>query len=312
MRKTSYLAGELAGRGTMLVLPLRCDSRGFIYLRNYNPEIDKVPVVRISPDGERKAFFRVSAAPEFANSGAIDYAVGLRGEVYFLTSLKRQPVIVKFREDGSFESTTKLDSRFDPNHLAVFASGDFLVVGHKLSEKRGRTSERFTGIFDRGGRLLRELRLPGDPAPEPEDKKPRTEDPDPPEDEALELGQAEPAEDGNIYLMRASSPPQVHVISPAGDLLRTLTIRPPAEGFKVGPMQVAGGKVVLEFNQDSPDGTRSIYLFTVSDAVTGEKTIEYVPPANGTGTFACYTPNGFTFLTTMPGGRRALSHLAPY
>jgi len=110
-----------------------------------------------------------------------------------------------------------------------------------------------------------------------------------------ELGEAAPADDGNIYLMRAGEKPLILVISPAGELVRRLTLDPPGPEYQGHSFSVAGGMIIMAFFKPNNDKQNSgTKLYSLYDAETGERQLDYDPPPDA-GIFACYTPNQFTF-----------------
>jgi len=276
-----------------IMVPVKCDAKRNIYYRGYqrgNPMA--APVVKISAEGKHGPVFALDSVPGFEGGPFKDFAVSLRGGVYLLAGREKEQVIVSFDEDGKYISTIKLESRFAPAQIASFPSGEFLVTGMELRlAKEGVPSgEPFTAIFDGRGELTKRLDLPDDVKPAARPKE--GEDPNP----AISLGMAMPGDDGNIYSMRFASPPVVHVISPGGEVLRRMAIAPPAGNFRAITMKVAGGKLVVQFEENDPATDIAQRVFSLLDAETGEKILDYEPAPEVGGAFACYTPNGFTFL----------------
>lgn len=115
---------------------------------------------------------------------------------------------------------------------------------------------------------------------------------------ALSLTSAEPGDDGNIYLIRPSETPSVYVVSPGGSVLRRFRVSPPGEGFRATTVKVAGGRSAVEFYKDNPAGPGSIYIYSIVDAYTGEKIADYLATTEAGGVWACYSPNGFAFLSS--------------
>jgi hypothetical protein len=278
--------------------PTRCDGRGNIYYRPGVPSpapANSGPVVRISADGRDATVFSLKSIPGFEDDTQIMvFSPGLRGEVHILAWKDDGSYVVHFDDDGHSRSVTKLDAGFSAFHLAVFPTGEFLATGAKTREKEeDPVDEPLTGVFDRNGRLIKELSFAGDVKPG------RKEEASGPVG-ALSLGEAVPADDGNIYLMRATEKPLVFVISPAAEVIRKLTLDPPGEGFRGFRFSAAGGKIVMAFFKPKNDKQNSAaLLFSLYDAETGERQIDYEPTADATGIFACYTPNQFTFLHTQ-------------
>lgn len=111
--------------------------------------------------------------------------------------------------------------------------------------------------------------------------------------------------------MRSTADPLIYVISPAGTRLRILVITAPSEKFRPVTMKVAGGKVVVQFEENHPVGSSAAQIFSLVDALSGEKIADYLSTPEIGGAFACYTADGFTFLGSKRG-QRTLQHTTPY
>ncbi|HVN07477.1 MAG TPA: hypothetical protein VMV61_00795 [Patescibacteria group bacterium] len=314
--------------------PIRCDPKGDLYLRAYQPSnLFDAPIAKISREGKRTAVFSVASVSGFEHAQLYNFAVGLGGELYALVVTakdgKRELDILKFENDGTFLFATKLGPVFTPAQLAVFPNGDFLVAGWKTldhprkaatptaSQKDEHPSpppvQPFAAIIDGSGRLLTELAIghggssknPGGSASS--EGMPSSE---------ISLGDAVAGADGNIYLMLRTIPkPTVSVISAGGIVLRRFEVAPPSETAQAMAMKyVSGHKLIFEFGQrvDSRRTDLKNEIFSVVDPETGAREIDYQSsPAIG-GAFCCYSPNdGFTFLGTTKDGQLVLRRVSP-
>lgn len=280
--------------GMLIVqVPIKCDSRGNVYFRRYQRDFDASPVVRVSRDGKERADFTIRKAPGFEQASTEDLAVGLNGEVYILGAKEvNRWGIARFGHDGNYESFSELAPVLYPNHIAVFPSGELLVAGEEISEKDGKpTGKPLLALYDSSGRFEREIALPRDveevTAGEGQSKG-----------YDVSLTHFSPSEDGNIYLMRSIATPIIYVVSPVGTVLRRLVAPPPAEGFEPETMKVNGGKVVIQFIRKTAEGPTAQEIFSVFDALSGEKYADYASTSEVGGAWACYTTEGFTFLGT--------------
>lgn len=303
-----------------VILPVKCDGSGNLYVRWYNSAtVTAAPVAKYSPEGKRLATFNLRSVPGFEKAYSSDFAVGLRGEVDFLATQDRDDEyevhIVGFRDNAHHDWTTKLPSLFVPDQLALFPTGEFLASGKKLGEKQKVSGQPFTAIFGRNGEMVKEVRLPGDigaakkDVPAEAGSAPTGEHGD--VNEAISLGQAVPAEDGNVYLMRAASEPLVYVISPGGEVLRRMVVRPPSDGLRPETMKVAGGKVAVLFGGRKAGEKGWNSIVAVVDAETGEKFADYRASPELGGALACYSPNGFTFLGSSETGSAVIQFAVP-
>jgi hypothetical protein len=301
--------------------PPICDGAGNIYIQVAEPApaVNRAqPVTRISADGKHLTTFSLNSVPGISPQSSIDsYAVTPRGEVFVLAHDGRASEFIIFRDDGQFDSANKLDLYIYSAHFAVFPTGEFLVRGIEASgPSRERQRTPSTALLDRNGRFLKEVTLPDEiPFKSRAEFNDREEfrKQDRAAKEAVWFSQAFSADDGNVYLVRPARPLSVDVISPGGEIVRRLSLKPPDPSFQVGSLKVAGGKVVVEYFQKTPGDSQnriSNLTYSVFDAESGEKVYDYYWPTEPAGFFACYTPNYFTFLAVGEDGL-SLIHAAP-
>jgi hypothetical protein len=286
----------------------QCDGKGNVY---YHPAMEAPanpmsgPLVRISADGHQVVNIGLDSAPDFPKGTPFNtFALGLRGEVHILVYKHGEPYLVNFNDDGDFESVAGLEGNFAVTEFAVFPTGELLIAGARIPEGRGRQKPvPFTAIFDRNGIVLKELRIESDVQAKPGSA--------PEADSTLESGQAVPADDGNIYLMRSSQKPSIVVISPAGEIVRRVRLTPPSDFPQPGNFGVGGGKIAMSFFRPTNDERHSgTYLYSLYDAETGEREMDFVPAAEAGGDFLCYSPNQFTLFGWHDDGLD-LVHAAP-
>ncbi len=282
----------------MVQIPVKCDTKGNVYFRmHHNTDFFSQPITKISREGKSAKPFSIRSAPEFEKGATYDWAVGPTGDVFLLGAKTiGERHIVKFNRDGEYESVFLLEPYLEPRHIAAFASGELLVSGSALSPDGKRTGKLLLALYDRRGKFVREISLPrdgeipGEPTGEP------TGEPIEGAGHTFSHSTAVAADDGNIYLMRSTTTPVVYVLSPAGTVLRRLVIPPPAQDLRVSTMKVAGGRIAIQFLQVDSEGHTEKHIFLMVDAVTGEKFANYVSTPETGGAWACYTPEGFTFL----------------
>ncbi len=288
----------------VVIMPVRCDSRGNIFLRP--------PLSKIAADGKRVATFDLSAA---ANDGLKNllfkaFALGPDGRVYELARADDQHVvIVAFDTDGRYSATLRLDEQFEPQQLAVFTGDVFLVSGVVLV-KGGPHPELapYTAIFDRSGRMLRKIDLTEVPAaPEIGPPGPAMQSDAPVPLGPPELGGAE-SDGAYAYLLRQGTLPTVLVLSAAGAIDRVLKLAPPYPNTIVSGFRVGSGRLLVEYSRPNalPNGNTA-YDLVIYDAHTGEVLSKYArDPALG-GVLACTDWRGrFTLLSTDSSGKRVL------
>jgi hypothetical protein len=188
--------------------------------------------------------------------------------------------------------------------ISVFPSGDLLVAGSVHDpEKTARVP--FTGIFGSNGSLKKKVTLTDD-----DDLEKLAESGDPrvvaPErsfsNTAVELGQAEAADDGNVYVMRRMSPAIIYAVSAAGEVVRRFEVDTGDSGFMPISMHIGGSNIALLFWDPQAQKTRLKVLDLQGHSL---KTYDDALGADSLGlALACYSPSPerFTFLSTDENG----------
>jgi hypothetical protein len=255
------------------------------------------PVLRLSDKGLLEA--------EFDTSGAVTnvFAVRRKGGVAMIHSDGAAKVVDNFGPDGKRESSVRLESPpkpFFPSQIAVFSSGEMLLAGVQYHPRYTAS----TAIYDPAGHLVKQFVLDGDAEIE----------------SAIEVGDArytrapregnEPVrrsvaitgDDGFVYLMRATSPAIVYVISATGDVVRKIVVSAPTDtGLPEFGIRVAKNKLAIKFSRscDSAPGIESCEgtVYTVVDALTGQRLGDYQAGEDVAGPIACYAPDPNRFFT---------------
>lgn len=329
LRETVVVAGLYAAP---ILSPAKCDARGNLYVRFYERGAAYAsPVLKISREAKVVATFAIRSAQGFESATAADFTLDPRGRLYFLSTTPSGDVaIVVFDPEGHYDSTIQLKQALYPGSVAVFASGEFLISGTTKKDANQESGENpsapedpFTAIFDRNGRLIKQLTFPEDIQEEAKDDTATTERertgssarPARPRrrefQKAIFLGQAVSADDGYVYLMRATPKPLIYVITPAGTVLRRLEITPPSEGALPGELQVARGKLALMFAEPDASHRFKRHILVLANAETGEILSRHPSTPEVGGELACYTPDGFVFFGGSAGGQFAIRSTYP-
>ena len=302
--ETIEMPSEPAG---MFENPLKCDADGNLYLKT---ETDGPTGFRkINLKAKKTILFQASSAP--SDLGKLDlstyFSVAADGDVYQLVYPHQiTRYVFVYKSDGSYKSNIKLDPGFSWStaQLAVFSSGDLLVTGTEYDRDPESPKIPFTGVFASDGRLLKEVSLKDDQVihdlAAAGDRRVTS-----PEyaagNRAVDLGEVESAEDGNVYLMRRISPAIVYAISPGGAVVRRFVVDPGEKSLVPTSMHIAGRRIALQFFE--PQTSRQIIKVVDLEghalATYGEAMADGYP-ALGLA-LACYSvnPERFTFLTTM-------------
>jgi hypothetical protein len=209
-------------------------------------------------------------------------------------------VVDNFGPDGKHESSVRLErppTDFFPSQIAVFHSGEFLIAGVQRGYKAS------TAIYDPTGHLVKQFVLDGDAEIERAieigdvrySRAPR-ESNDP-----VSRSVAITGDDGFVYLMRATSPATIYVISAAGEVIRKIVVSAPTDtGSPAFGIRVVKNKLAVKFYRrcEGPldvgcEGT----VYTVVDATTGQRLADYETELETAGPIACYAPDPDRFFT---------------
>lgn len=258
---------------------IKCDAHGGVYYRPIAGagSAFENPVVRIEAD-KSSTTLNLNSAPGVPTSLYIfAFDVDPSGRVYAVVGGQNQEAdpglyIVSFSKDGGFLSRTKLDMTFRPAGIFLKLPNDeFLVSGLKDTNKPPE-QRAFVAIFRDGGslRLLSET-------PEGQEVK---KDPNRPGilDPVLQFGQAVRNEAGEIYLLKATSPPHVEVFSSAGKLVRSMELPPPFKEAAHGTLYLSGSNILLMYQTSDPEEARKSFrlYYTLYSGLTGKPVITYL------------------------------------
>jgi len=313
----------------------KCDSDGNVYGGFAAGPASSI--TRISADKNQPVTFSLSAVPDLAAPNApspvlSEFAVGTDGSVYFLILIRKQDSnsggasgssrrmdpsnfeyrVVSFNSDGKYHSQFKLDQGLAPNRIAVFSSGDLMLAGSEPDPEDEDTRIPFAGVFDSSGRFMKEIEMPRD-----------LRSPDGPQSQPAAggwnrrgsfavRGNAQGANDGNVYLLPNAAGAPVYVLSPGGEIVRTIKLESSANE-RLG-MSVAAGRLISwsqhvdnrrpqRLSSPPPSGQAASppavgaddSLFRIFNLQSGELAAEYTASPD-LGTFACYSSGEFTFL----------------
>jgi len=319
-----------------LWLPLQCDSRGNVYARISDGPRPFPPVVKISADASEITTFSPEAEPTIRRENATEYAVGPGGEFYFMAGRreegKQKILFLRYRSDGSLDSTITLDTLLVPLKFAVFSTGDFFITGMTWVNSAKETREPFTAVANRFGNVTR-VSLPDDTqpekptlisAPEPDSQNPVKSKNERPKSQATQYGdsthlmdeigrgEAVAGDDGNVYVYRHTPDNRIYVVQPNGNVLRTLSLRVPWPGYSLQSINVVGGRVAANLYSAEPKDDEPFSVrIALYDALTSEFLYGYSVPRTA-GVPACYAPSGMTFLLPDTSSGRVLLRSAAF
>lgn len=302
--------------------PAKCDAEGNLYIRKFAVDRPLLgPVVKIGSEGERSALFDPAAFSQLALDRADAFSPASDGGMYQIAQsgvLKPHIYVLHFSSDGSPASPVKLDADSEVYTFAAFADGNFLVSGVQRNVQDAKDRGRnFTAVFSADGRELTQLSFAEPPgaAKGPAQAGVKTSaggvkaavvkkaaDKAAP---MLDLADAEVGSDGNLYVMRGSSPALVYVIGSSGKIVKTLKVGAAGAGRRPASFHVSGNRLAISFwnDNDSDNDKEPSQTVVVADAQTGRKIASYTDAVGLGPSFACYSANDgvFTFLKLGDG-----------
>jgi hypothetical protein len=307
---TAGQAAEVPVSAPMWMMSASCDEQGGVYTQPFLRDkigrqgFYEAPIQRIAPGAESTRIFRFEGAISEIAEGRT-FSV-YDDTVYVLVSAKNAVYVVQFAKNGTVKTQTQLAIDFPlvPSHLAVFDSGEYLVVG--LTGTTGDTTPHlrapFTAVFATDGHLVKKIYEPED-----EDAQQRAEGRDPRylrccsesgnEFVGLDADVAA-ASDGNVYLLHGTSPLLIYVISPQGEVVRKLRIELGSQELTANSIRVYAGHLAIGFNwiDDTPQTLVKVFDLNgkwVADYEIHEGANDSDP------ILACYNAKGFTMLPRL-------------
>ncbi len=284
------------------MVPSKCDADGNLYIRKYAMDRPLLgPVVKIDPKGKRTALFDPAAFPQLGLDRADEFSPASDGGLYQIAQngvVKPRIYVLRFSSDGSPSSPTLLDADFEVYTFAAFATGNFLLSGvrrdYQNKNDRGRN---FSAVFSTDGRELAQLSFQEAESPARAGAGGRQKDAAKDAEKSapmLDLADAEVGSDGNLYVMRGSSPALVYVIAPSGKIMQTIKVAAPLAGSVPSGIHVSGNRLAISFSNEENQSQAIV----VADAQTGRKIASYADTTGMGTSFACYSANEgvFTFL----------------
>jgi hypothetical protein len=279
------------------------DGAGNVYTRQLSSEASKdkinwhrLPILKASPKGNLAGNFRVTDAfPDDADPMGRSFFVDHDGRVYQAVIAHHRTYVVEFAPDGSAKAKTKLglDSYVDIWHLAVFKSGEYLLVG-SIGSHRGTP---FTAVFSRDGKLVKKIYEPEDE--EARQKAGTTWNPGSNlgngGTDFVSSGDLTIGSDGNAYLLHGTgSNALVYVVSPAGDVVRKLRIDARNPDLVARGIKSYAGRLAIGFDGSVDANTQLIKVTDLQGASIADYGISTI--GDESLFLAGYDSEGFTFV----------------
>jgi len=298
--------GEKPAGSPLITTEAMCDESGNIYSRPFDigsgPAQLRVPIQRISPDAQLSGSFPVTLLPGgetrsfFVRNGRVYApAISQKGELY----------VAELSPSGSVISQIKLQlsKRIDVWHLAVFLSGEYLLVG--TSGMVGTKSHApFAAVFAADGRLVKTIYEAED-----EDARQKAEGGDPKYvfsggdpgnlfvmfDAGVAVGS-----DNNVYLLHGGSTALIYAISPSGQVVRKLGISGFDPNLRATSIKSYGARLAIGFSRvgKTPENMVEVIDYHGNPIASYEV---HEPPGDSDAILACYDHNGFTLVPRVAG-----------
>jgi hypothetical protein len=301
-------------------LPIRCDGSGNIYVRSDYPSPFQAPVYKVNGKGEKKATFSLEGVNGWEDSQFYDFAVGPGGEVYLLAARmakgrKIENSVLSFSDDGNFRFATAIDiPSFSIDQIAVYSTGEFLVMGWKRSDVATKASssdssadaakqdfvEPMILVLDRSGHLVREVTLADAPALSKDKSVPPMQLARP----AISLARTAAGDDGSIYILLRTEKATIFSVPPRANVVRRLEVQPPGEEYGALDIRYSSGMgLVILFARKVGTGRwdTANAVFSIVDPERGERLYDYQSTPEVGGAFACYAHGTFLFWNAKDG-----------
>ncbi len=290
--------------------PARCDAEGNIYFRAYQSDDRKVPVVRADSTG-KTIKYSLDSDPGFATATAYDFSILPSGDLYQPVQVGKDVYIVAFNKQGEIRWKTRLKKQFWVSRLVAFDDKSFLVIGTEVQPQSGgkdtRTYQPVVALFDRNGRLIRNIALGAEAAADEKHGRPGTDPKPTPPLLALLGSDGQAGADGKVYLMVRSDPPVVYIVGVSGNTIRSFNVNPPDSRMAAVSMSLDNNKLAILFRHSFQGMSHGEDIISVFELSRGTEIGRFSAAAELGTVLACFRSNDFVFVGSEQGSL-ALQH----
>ena len=265
----------------------QCDGEGNIYWHSGSLNVQDLTFVKLLTDGSSAIYHPVGS--QSADLDFISYYVSHNGELFVLATERANYKVLYLlkagNDPGSF-SSARLDvpDGLDPmtvNGFAVLPSGETFIHGYfgKEAPKADRGRSYFLELDASGKLLRRSSGQVSDSAAKDVDK-------------GIVPLQVAPAigGDGLIYVL---GPGRVLGLSPSGEVIRTISLSPPKDGYDAPfDLRAAGNRLLLTWRKSAERHVETEY--ELLDGSTGE-VLRLYRPTESKDMLVCFTRNSLIF-----------------
>lgn len=277
------------------MIPLKCDVEGRTYARFYQANVFAAPVVRISADGREVTRFSLPAPEGGDEVEVVDYSSDPHGNLFVLARKGAGWEIVRFASNGQMErrEALNLSQHLRLNQLVALDDSRLFITGTAVGAQKGqRAGTPFNAIVYPDGHIA-PVALKKDSQPVDSGRMEYSGE----TNLGVSAGLAVRGDDGNVYVLRQTTPAQVYVISPDGQVRRVITANSPIPKAVARQISANSGRLAIQFNL-ARDNARDEVLIRTLDTNTGALIQDYALSPDLGIRYSCYTAEGFLFLST--------------
>lgn len=193
------------------------------------------------------------------------------GEVFELyRDGKGRGTIAKFDGSGKNVAKIALDERFSPEgDFGIFKSGEILVAATEVGDRK----KPFTAVFDKNGKMVKRVDFSDDTrileAIKTHDEGFVRSDQDYHRNAAIGSGSVAYSSDGNLYVLRHTTPAIVYTVSPSGQVVNRFEVESGEPALVPYELFERDGQLAIVFGRRSQGGEIAARLMVVN-AKTGE------------------------------------------